>query len=388
MYSLSGDGVVRQAEAGTGQPVTDHGMAFTVADGVGGQNAGEIASELVAAGIAEELGRFSSSAAPLPSRECGDRLETALRRTNGRVRQESAGDPSRQNMAATASVLWLIGDRAIFGHVGDSRIYRFRGDSIQQMSHDHSAIGRAVRTGQMSEEEGKLNAHKSVLDQAMGVREEVLAPEIDWLELLPGDLFLLCSDGLVDRLQDRDLASGIQKSVARGASLSDTADALLKLGLDSESRDNITLLLVRVTGAAAGESRNRQGFSRRGMGSIAGIIGLIAGCLVGFGAATVWSRLGAPPPAPVVDVGAYEQQIAELRTQISELRNLLGATHERVEEAERMLDEVQHPDRSAVPEDALPAPSVAREDLDRRLQEVADVLNEIRDQLRAHSGPL
>ncbi|MGH8019202.1 MAG: PP2C family protein-serine/threonine phosphatase [Opitutaceae bacterium] len=226
------------------------GMLFSVADGVGGQSAGEVASAMVVAAMAEELARFDEPPGPLTSRECGNRLETAVRRTNGRIRQAAAADVARKDMAATLSCLWTLGSRGFFAQVGDSRLYRFRARELHQLSHDQSEVGRAVRAGKISEADGKLTMGRNLLDQALGLRDETLRPEIDWLELLPGDVFLLCSDGLVDRLHDSDLAACLDDLLGRGESLEAAADALMRRADESQSRDNVTVLLVRAGGTA------------------------------------------------------------------------------------------------------------------------------------------
>ncbi len=230
------------------------GLLFSVADGVGGQSAGEVASALVVVAVAEELARFEEPPEPLASRECGNRLETAVRRTNGRVRQEAAADPAKKDMAATLSCLWALGRRGFFAQVGDSRLYRFRAGELLQLSHDQSEVGRAVRAGRISEADGKLTMGRNLLDQALGLRDETLKPEIDWIEILPGDVFLLCSDGLIDRLHDSDLAACLSDSLGRGDSLAAAADALMRRADESQSRDNVTVLLVRAGGVSPAQT--------------------------------------------------------------------------------------------------------------------------------------
>ncbi|BET66188.1 hypothetical protein ASA1KI_11060 [Opitutales bacterium ASA1] len=264
-----------------------HGLLVAVADGVGGQSAGEIAAALATTVLPEELVRFAEAPAPLPSRECAGRLETAVRRTNGRIRQEAAGDPARKDMAATLSALWIVDHRAFLAQVGDSRVYRLRGDTLLQLSHDQSEVGRAVRSGRISEDEAKLTTGRNLLDQALGSRDETLAPEIDWFELLPGDLFLLCSDGLVDRLLDHDLATHLVDGLAAGHDLPTLADSLLRRGLDSGSRDNITVLLLRTgdprsTSTVAGPRPAR---------ARAVVPALLAGLLLGTAAGWLVTRL-------------------------------------------------------------------------------------------------
>ncbi len=241
----------RQAEHGSHRGDGAGGVLLVVSDGVGGQQAGEVASAMAIAEIPEELARAGTSAAAMPSRECGDMLEKALRSANGRIRQAAATETEHKGMAATASVMWFLGRRAILGQVGDSRTYRWRDGRLEQVSHDQSQVGQMQRLGQLSEEEAKFTALRSVVDQALGIRDEELSPEIDWLEVLPGDLFLLSSDGLTDRLKNEQLAAIVRTTEAAGKPLDAIAAELVAAANQAGGRDNVTVLLARVTGEGA-----------------------------------------------------------------------------------------------------------------------------------------
>ncbi len=290
--ALAEDGARPLPESGADAAPPPRGLLFSVADGLGGQNAGEVASAMTVRGLPEELARLAPDPAPLTNRECGDRLEAAIRATNAAIRRRAVEEPRHRGMAATLSCLWLHGARGTFGQVGDSRLYRFRGDTLVQLSHDQSEVGRMVRSGALSEAEAKLTVGRNVVDQALGLRDDGLAPELDWVEVLPGDVFLLCSDGLVDKLHDKDLADCIRAGLGRGDTLAAIARALVTLAEESRSRDNITVLLVR---AAPGPAAASAGVAPRGRGCLPALAALLVGC--GLGALTALlliRRFGVP----------------------------------------------------------------------------------------------
>ncbi len=240
----------RETEGRAAQ-VPARGCLAMVSDGVGGANAGEVASGIAVQTLPEALASVGFNPAGQSNRACGLRLEEAIRAANGRVRQEAAADQRRAGMAATLSVLWLLDGRAIIGQVGDSRIYRFRPGHLVQLTQDQSAVGRMVHTGQLTEAEAKAFRGRNIIDQSLGMGEQNFAPEIDWVEVLPGDLFLLCSDGLVDRLENRHLAEILEACREEGRSLAETVAELVAQSNRASGRDNTTAVLARVAAVPA-----------------------------------------------------------------------------------------------------------------------------------------
>jgi protein phosphatase len=224
-----------------------HSLLLTVADGLGGQNAGEVASAMAVACLPEELGRLAAASPSAPG-DIALQLETALRRTNTSIHREAAGVRARSGMGTTLTCAWLRPDGGILGQVGDSRLYCFRHGRLEQVSRDQSEVGRLLRAGTLTEAEAKRMPGRNIIDQALGVSGEGLAPEVDPLDIRAGDLLLLCSDGLVDRLHDRDLAACLEACVAAGATLPEAASRLIALADQSKSRDNVTVLLVGIGG--------------------------------------------------------------------------------------------------------------------------------------------
>ena len=166
---------------------------FAVADGMGGALAGELASRLATAALAEALHRG------LPVD-----VVAALREGNRRIRERSLADPATAGMGTTATAV-LVGDGTLFiGHVGDSRAYRLRGDVLEQLTPDHSLVAELVRSGQLSSEEAEGHPQRAVITRALGTDANV---EIDTFEVAaaPGDTYLLCSDGLTTMVDDGTL---------------------------------------------------------------------------------------------------------------------------------------------------------------------------------------
>src|SRR6266545_3809540 len=159
---------------------------FAVADGMGGAQAGEVASRLAAAALKER------GATTLTGSE---RIVALIQEANRRVYDRSNEDPSASGMGTTITVA-LVGDGQVaFGHVGDSRAYLIRDGSMEQLTEDHSLVAELMRSGKLSPEEAETHPQRSVITRALGTDPDVDVDTFS-VETKPGDLFLLCSDGL------------------------------------------------------------------------------------------------------------------------------------------------------------------------------------------------
>jgi PPM family protein phosphatase len=217
---------------------------FAVADGMGGAQAGEIASSLAV----ETLG-----GAGVPEGAAEQRLAEIVQQANERIHDVSREDQSRAGMGTTMTVL-LVGEREVtIAHVGDSRAYRLRGDDFERLTDDHSLVEELRRQGKLTEEEADEHPQRSIITRALGPEAHV---EVDTRTLTArdGDVFLLCSDGLTTMLKE-----GLIGDVLRGApSLHDAGERLIDAANDAGGRDNITVILVRleeVEGAARGDEQ-------------------------------------------------------------------------------------------------------------------------------------
>jgi PPM family protein phosphatase len=210
---------------------------FAIADGMGGAQAGEVASGLAAAVLEEATGDG-------PSSEKGEeRVASLIREANRRVFQRSSEDAATSGMGTTMTVALLdnADDTIAFGHVGDSRAYRVRGGELEQLTDDHSLVGELVRSGRLSPEEAESHPQRSVITRALGTEPGV---DVDTftVEAEPGDIYLLCSDGLTDMISPGDILAAVEAS----DDLEDAARALVGAANAGGGEDNITVVLFEI----------------------------------------------------------------------------------------------------------------------------------------------
>jgi serine/threonine protein phosphatase PrpC len=207
---------------------------FAVADGVGGAQAGEIASRLAATALEERL----------PDALGEETLAALLREANDRIYRHALEDPTAAGMGTVVTAL-LVDEAAgtvAIGHVGDSRAYRLRGEQLQQLTADHSLVGELVRAGQLSTEEAEQHPHRSVITRAVGTEPSVDVETLT-VETEPGDLYLVCSDGLTDIVRDAEIAELI---LAAGKDPDASAEALVAAANRNGGIDNITVVLFEI----------------------------------------------------------------------------------------------------------------------------------------------
>ena len=211
---------------------------FAIADGMGGAQAGEVASRLAAAAIEE-------GAAAIQGEEG---VATVVRAANARIFERAVHDPAVAGMGTTATVA-VVDERAgtvTIAHVGDSRAYLYRDGELEQLTTDHSLVGELVRSGRLTEDEAAVHPHRSVITRALGTDAEV---EVDTLtlEVAAGDLVLLCSDGLSAMVRDDEIAQVLRSAegVPRAA-----AEALVSAANAAGGEDNVTVVLFELVSEA------------------------------------------------------------------------------------------------------------------------------------------
>ncbi len=207
---------------------------FAVADGVGGAQAGEIASRIAAAAI-EELPPGARGEEP---------LAVLLREANERIYNQSLDDPSLAGMGTVVTALLFdepTGTISI-GHVGDSRAYRMRHGELVQLTTDHSLVGELVRAGRLSTEEAEAHPHRSVITRAVGT-EPIVEVDTSTVSAEPGDLYLICSDGLTDLVRDDEIALVL---AAAENDPDGAAESLVAAANRAGGIDNITVVLFEV----------------------------------------------------------------------------------------------------------------------------------------------
>ena len=211
---------------------------FAVADGLGGHQGGEVAS----AAAVEPLAALDGREFPDPG-EAAEALATAIREANQAILDRAAGDPSLYGMGTTVTAAAVAGDGQIqLAHVGDSRAYRLREGTLDQLTTDHTVVGELVRRGRLTPDQAATHPERSILTRAVGLDPRVPVDLPDPLELQAGDQYLLCSDGLTEAVGDdriAELLSAAPDGQAACRSLIDAANA-------AGGPDNITVVLVRV----------------------------------------------------------------------------------------------------------------------------------------------
>ncbi|CAN5602405.1 hypothetical protein BH24ACT24_BH24ACT24_09880 [soil metagenome] len=213
---------------------------FAVADGMGGARAGEVASR-----IAVEA--FESSREPAADPEA--ELVAIARAANRQIYELAHSDEAYRGMGTTLTAVMVGGREVTVGHVGDSRLYRLRDDELERLTTDHSLVEELVRKGRILPEEAETHPQKSIITRALGVESDV---EVDTLTCAAsdGDVYLICSDGLTGMLSEDEVAEVLRTR----DSLEGAARHLIEAANQAGGRDNITVVLFRVsdTGAEAG----------------------------------------------------------------------------------------------------------------------------------------
>jgi protein phosphatase len=224
--------------------VVDEATALVVlADGMGGYNAGEVASGMCTAFIKTELGRWlaeaSESATDTDVRRA---MDICVDNANRAIFNASNSNPQYAGMGTTLVVGVFRENRLLLGHVGDSRCYRLRGGRLVQITHDHSLLQEQIDSGLITAEQAKNAQHKNLVTKALGIDPSV-EPEIHEYPAQAGDIYLLCSDGLCDMVDDEDIGMAVQTF---GNNLKMAASHLVQMANDNGGRDNVSVILVRV----------------------------------------------------------------------------------------------------------------------------------------------
>src|SRR3954452_9691456 len=228
-----------------------HAPVFAVADGMGGAQAGEVASRTVVDRLRRGLPDGGSPE---------ERLAALATEANDLIHRKAAEDEQRAGMGTTLTAAYVDEDAVSFGHVGDSRAYLFRDDKLQQLTNDHSLVGEMVRRGKLSPEQAEDHPQRSTITRALGPEPVV---EVDHMTTYArdGDVFLICSDGLTSMVGDED----IERILRDSPDLRAAGHALIDAANEAGGRDNITVILFRVEevgGAAADDQATMVGRAR------------------------------------------------------------------------------------------------------------------------------
>ena len=205
---------------------------FAIADGMGGAQAGEVASRLAAAALKESRADAGGE----------HRIYDLIQEANRRVYARSSTDPKTSGMGTTITVALVENGNVAFGHVGDSRAYLIRDGHMEQVTEDHSLVNELMKSGKLSREEAETHPQRSVITRALGTDPDVDADTFT-IEAKVGDVFLLCSDGLTDMVEEREIQELVERNRENlGAALK----ALVKAANRGGGEDNITVVAFEI----------------------------------------------------------------------------------------------------------------------------------------------
>lgn len=213
-----------------------------LADGMGGYNAGEVASGMATTYICTEMAHWLREHGQADAADVRRTLEACVDNANHAILGASLANPQYMGMGTTLVVAVFHGDRLILGHVGDSRCYRLRGGQLRQITRDHSWLQEQVDAGLLTPEEAARSGQRNLVTRALGV-EGAGNIEVNEFVVEPQDLFILCSDGLTDMVDDDDLAAIARQSVT----LKEKAQRMIDLANALGGRDNVSALLVQAS---------------------------------------------------------------------------------------------------------------------------------------------
>jgi serine/threonine protein phosphatase PrpC len=209
---------------------------FAIADGMGGAQAGEVASRLATAALKEGGANGGGER----------RIADLIQEANRRVYDRSSSDPNTSGMGTTITVALVEDDQVAFGHVGDSRAYLIRDAQMEQLTEDHSLVNELLKTGKLSREEAETHPQRSVITRALGTDPDV---DVDTFSVRAetGDLFLLCSDGLTDMVSEDSILDVVERN---RSDIEGALRALVKAANRGGGQDNITVVAFEIAAVA------------------------------------------------------------------------------------------------------------------------------------------
>ncbi|XOV89381.1 MAG: Stp1/IreP family PP2C-type Ser/Thr phosphatase [Pseudomonadota bacterium] len=230
----------------------EHLGIAVLADGMGGLNAGEVASSMTVHLLIDDLVAFSEGqsgvAEELPADTddlpaCSRVVKYLIEKANSAVFHVSQTQPQCRGMGTTVLVSLFHDNKVYVGHIGDSRVYRFRDNKLEQITKDHSFVQELIDKGLYTKEEARESNRKNVVTRALGVAPTVEA-EVHEHKARVGDIYLMCSDGLTDLVTDDDIETTFREL---GSNLAETAGHLVNVANASGGKDNISVVLARIS---------------------------------------------------------------------------------------------------------------------------------------------
>jgi serine/threonine protein phosphatase PrpC len=249
IFSQTHPGMVRSHNEDSVACEPAYGLVV-LADGMGGYNAGEVASGIAVSVVVTEVSHGLHDASPVDRDEAsGEELGVKLLRdniqkANASIFHAAESQPQYSGMGTTIVSGLFYDNRVATGHVGDSRMYRLRGEVLETITRDHSLLQEQIDGGIISIEDARLSKNKNLVTRAVGIDTEVV-PEMHVHDVSVGDIYLLCSDGLNDMVGDDDIQSTLY---AMQGNLPLAANQLIQMANDNGGRDNVSVILVKIKG--------------------------------------------------------------------------------------------------------------------------------------------
>ncbi len=231
------------AETGS-HPLASQDLVFAVSDGMGGGNAGDIASSLILQQMSEIIPETFKAAAKGIYPDYLSHLGDALRTIHEQINASGNGSAERVGMAATLALAWFTPENLYLANVGDSRIYRSRGGVLEQLSRDHTSAWGQWKRGEITELQYRSHPRRAALYEVVGGGHERVNPHFAAISYEPGDCFLVCSDGLIDGLWERNLSNALASCCQDPPA---TAVTLLKRAIDNSGIDDTSLIVIAVS---------------------------------------------------------------------------------------------------------------------------------------------
>jgi len=249
MYSLTHPGMVRAHNEDSVACEASCGLVV-LADGMGGYNAGEVASGIAVSVVATEIKHYLEEARPEDKDDVTGEdvavvlLRNNVQKANSSIYHAAQSQPQYAGMGTTIVSGLFYDNRVAVAHIGDSRMYRLRGDVFESITRDHSLLQEQIDSGMISKAAARVSQNKNLVTRAVGIDAEVEA-ELHVHDVNRGDIYLLCSDGLNDMVEDDDIADALR---ALKSNLPLLATQLIQAANDNGGRDNVSVILIKVKG--------------------------------------------------------------------------------------------------------------------------------------------
>lgn len=224
-------------------PLDNEDLVFGVSDGMGGGNAGYLASSLILETLSKTIPLTFKTAAQGFHPDYLELLEQKVKAVHHSINERAASDDTLKGMAATLTLAWFTPENLYIAHAGDSRLYLNRDGKTQQITEDHSFSWRKFNRGEATERQYRNDPKRSVLCEVIGGGHQKVNPSVAAIPYQKGDRFMICSDGIIDGLWEKHIHSALEKN---RDSTSATANALIDRAVDNDGSDDTTLIVIDV----------------------------------------------------------------------------------------------------------------------------------------------